>query len=272
MKKIILSLSMCLSIAAAAAQEQNSSYLPEAGDFALGVDASPFFRYMGNFLSSAGNNNTPGFTLLQDQGVYGKYFLSDDRAIRIKLLLDIYSTSNKQSVLDNEALSTTPDATTIDTRKIGVTDVSLSVGYELRRGRGRVQGFWGGELALGLGRTSTTYEYGNPMTVATPNPFTGFGLASSPRTLESKGGLSFIGGVCGFVGVEYFIANQVSLGGEFSLGLGATIRGQDEVTSQRVTSGEVRESVVRSRDGNEVANIFGIKTMATGSVFLLFHF
>ena len=274
MRKKIISLSMCLSIAAALAQGQeqpeNSSYLPEAGDFALGVDATPFLRYAGNLLSLS-DNAAPNFKGLQGQGIYGKYFLEDRRAIRAKLLLDIYSTSNKQSVTNDEAVGTTPDATTIDTKKTGITSVSLSAGYEIRRGRGRVQGFWGGEVVLGLGKSSTTYEYGNPMTVANPAPTTGFG-SSSPRPLESRGGLSFSGGLRGFVGVEYFIANQVSLGGEFTLGVDASIRGQDEVTSQQVEAGEVREAVVRSRDVANVSNTFGVRTVTEGSILLLFYF
>ena len=59
------------------------------------------------------------------QGIYGKYFLEDNRAIRAKLLLDIYSSSNKQSVQNDEAIATTPGATTIDTRTTGITNVAL---------------------------------------------------------------------------------------------------------------------------------------------------
>jgi hypothetical protein len=279
MRKTILSLSLCLSIAAAAQeteQPQTSSYLPKAGDFALGVDATPFLEYAGNFFSLSGGNAAPTFRGLQGQGIYGKYFLDDSHAIRAKLLLDMYSTSNKQSVQNDEAVGATPGATAIDTRKTGVTNVSLSAGYEFRRGRGRVQGFWGGELALGLGRSSVTCEYGNPMTVANPTPTTSNfdNTSSNPaaRRLEAKGGLNFTGGLRGFVGVEYFIANQASLGGELSLGLDASIRGQDKVTLQRVEAGQVREATVRGRSGVEVSNAFGLKTVTTGSVFLLFYF
>lgn len=276
MKKIILSLSLCLVVAATVAQGQessnNSSYLPQAGDFALGLDASPFLRYTGNLFSLSGNNDAPTFSGLQGQGIYGKYFLTDNQAIRAKLLLNIYSTSNKQSVQNDEAISTTPNATAIDTKTTGTTDVDLSLGYELRRGIGRIQGFFGGELALGLDRTSTAYEYGNPMTVANSEPTTGFQINPSRRTLESKGGVNFTCGLHGFVGVEYFIANQVSIGGEFTLGLATSVRGQNEVTYQEVVAGEVREATERSRSSDAIANTFGIKTVTEGSIFLLFYF
>jgi hypothetical protein len=276
MRKIILSLSLCLSVAAAVAQEQpaTNSYLPKAGDYALGVDATPFLRYVGGFFSNTGAT-APTFGL-QNQGIYGKYFLEDNRAIRAKLNLNIYTTSNKASVANDEARSTTPDATAIDVRKTGFTAVNLAVGYEFRRGRGRVQGFWGGELALGLGRTSTTYDFGNPMTAANPTPTTDasfFGSTNpASRILESKGGLAFTGGLRGFVGVEYFIASCVSLGGEFTLGLDASVRGQSEVTSQEVVSGEVRESTRRQRSVGEPASKFGLETVTGGNIFLLFYF
>ncbi|MDR1417229.1 MAG: outer membrane beta-barrel protein [Prevotellaceae bacterium] len=276
MKRIIASFFLCMGmLAVATAQESQPAepkYLPEAGDFALGIDAAPFLEYVGGFFSQNGAK-APTFGL-QGQGIYAKYFLESDRAIRAKLRLDIYSESYKKDIQNDEAVSAnppTPDATTIDTRKQGVTSVDLSVGYEFRRGRSRVQRFYGGELGLGLGKNSSTYEYGNPMTVANPSPSTAFSNPSS-RPLEEKGGLNFTFRLGGFVGVEYFIANKLSLGGEFTLGLKASIQGQDEATVQRVEAGEVREFATRSRNANDVSSSFGVRTEAGGSIFLIFHF
>jgi hypothetical protein len=277
MKKTIILFSLCVGVAAmATAQEEQPAakkYLPQAGDFALGVDATPFLKYVGGLFSDNGTT-APTFSGLQGQGIYAKYFLEDNRAIRAKLLLDIYTSSSKQSVQNDEAINTTPGATAIDTRKNGVTNVNLAVGYEFRRGRGRVQGFYGGELSVGLGKNSTTYEYGNPMTAANPSPSTypNFSSNSANRTLENNGGLNFAFGLGGFVGVEYFVANQLSLGGEFTLGLAASIRGQDEITTQRVEAGEVREFSTRSRNGNQVSNTFGVRTVTGGNIFLIFYF
>jgi hypothetical protein len=283
MKRITTSLFLCLCTAAAVTAQElqepqpaEQRYLPKAGDFALGADATPFLSYLGGFFSQSGAT-APKFSGLQGQGIYGKYFLEDNRAIRAKLQLDVYSESYKKSVQDDEAAATTPGATAIDRRKNGVTSASLAVGYELRRGRGRVQGFYGGELSLGLGRSSASYEYGNPMTAANPIPSSyDFGSnipqTGSSRTLQEKGGLSFSAGLGGFVGVEYFIANQVSLGGELTLGLNFSTLGQDEITTQRVENGEVREFAKRARSAGDVSNSFGVKTVASGSIFLLFHF
>jgi hypothetical protein len=250
-------------------------YLPRQGDFALGADATPFLNYLGGFFSDNGAA-TPTFSGLKEQSIYGKYFVQDNQAIRVKLLLGIYSTSHKQSVQNDEASSTIPDATTIDTKKEKNTNVYLSAGYEFRRGRGRVQGFWGGELGFGIDKSTTSYAYGNPMTGANQTPTShNFGSnipSTGERVMLDKGGLNFRFGLGGFAGVEYFIANQISLGGEFSLGFITSLRGQDEVTTQKFEAGKVQESVTRTRNAGDVANEFGVKTVAGGSIFLLFYF
>jgi hypothetical protein len=247
----------------------NHKYLPKAGDFALGVDASPFLTYLGSIFSDNGAT-APTFG---SQNIYGKYFLRDNQAIRVKLLLDLYNTSYKESVRNDAAYTTTPDATTIDTRKENVTHVELLAGYEFRRGRGRVQGFWGGEVGFGIGKIDSTYTYGNPMTVANQAPSTGFGLGNpTTRRLESKGGLNFSFSVGGFAGVEYFIAKQVALGGEVSLHFRTSLREQDEVTTQKVENNTVQEFATRSRSAADVANEFSVKTVAGGNIFLIFYF
>jgi hypothetical protein len=272
MKKTVTLLSLCLGMTVAAgAQEQPAlSYLPVAGDYALGIDATPFLNYTGRLLSNSGAT-APTFGV-RGQGIYGKYFLKDNRAIRAKLRLNAYSESFKASVRNDEALATNPEATTIDVMKEGKTDVNLSVGYEFRRGHGRVQGFWGGELGLGFGKTNTTYEYGNPMTVANPMPTSGFAGGGIGRILKVNNGMNFQVSVGAFAGVEYFITNHVSLGGEVTVDLAASARGQDEVTSQRVENGVVSESTVRLRNGSDQASFFGVETLTGGNIFLLFYF
>jgi hypothetical protein len=299
MKKtiILLSLSLCFAIAAIAqdtvaplpeqAREPETAtattapalqapkpashkYFPQAGDFAIGIVADPFLTYIGGLFSDAGAT-APTFGL-EGQGIYGKYFLSNNRAIRARLMLDIYSTTNKQSVRDDEAYSITPDATAIDTKKESITDAILLVGYEFRRGRGRVQGFWGGELGFGIERTNTSYTYGNPMTLANQAPTSGFGVNPAARPLESKGGLTLAFGLGGFAGVEFFISRQVALGGEFTLFFNALSRSQDEVTTQSVKFSEVREDTKRQRSAGDEASALGLQTITSGSIYLIFYF
>jgi hypothetical protein len=280
MKKTItlLSLSLCLAVSAVAqdtiapqpSKAGAHKYFPQAGDFAVGVDAKPFLTYMGGLFSNSGAT-APTFGL-QEQGIYGKYFLSANRAIRARLVLDMYNTTYKQSVRNDEASGTTPDATTIDTRKECVTDAYLLVGYEFRHGRGRVQGFYGGEFGFGMGRVNNSYTYGNPMTLANPAPSSGFGVNPAARVLESKGGLDLSFGLGGFVGVEFFIARQVALGGEVALHFNFSSRSQDEMTIQSVKFGEVREDVERRRSAGDEASSFGLQTVTGGNIYLVFYF
>jgi hypothetical protein len=46
-------------------------YLPKAGEFGVGVDATPFLNYLGNMLSSAGTNtlNLTQLSTLQSKSV-----------------------------------------------------------------------------------------------------------------------------------------------------------------------------------------------------------
>ncbi|MDR1416849.1 MAG: hypothetical protein LBJ57_05475 [Prevotellaceae bacterium] len=275
MKKIgiLFSLYLCMA-ATAVAQEsepEKRSYLPVAGDYSLGVDATPFLTYAGALLSNGGAT-APTFGL-KDQGFYGKYFLKDNRAIRAKLKLNAYRESFKESVRNDEVFASNPSATVVDNMKNVRTDVELYLGYELRRGHGRVQGFWGGELGFGLGRGKTAYEYGNPMTVANPTPSSAsFAGAQNGRSIKNKRGMDFRFSLGAFVGVEYFVASHLSLGGELNLALAASTHGQDELTRQRVENGAVNEFTVRSRNVGDLASSFGVKTLVGGNIFMLFYF
>ena len=53
--------------------KKGEAYLPEAGDWSIGVDATPFLNYVGNFLSSAGNSAPTQDFLNANQTIIGKY-------------------------------------------------------------------------------------------------------------------------------------------------------------------------------------------------------
>ena len=74
---------LMLSMLSTQAQTASEEYLPTAGNFALGVDATPIFNYIGNLFN--GTNTAPGNsnTLdLSSSAIYGKYYLSDRLAVR----------------------------------------------------------------------------------------------------------------------------------------------------------------------------------------------
>jgi hypothetical protein len=294
MKKIIFSLVLCLcagfsamaqdlavvveedASSAAFVNKRGISLLPKAGDYAIGVDATPFLQYLGNFFNKD-NNTAPLFNGV-DNTIYGKYFLEDNRAIRAKLRLNAYKDQNKGTVINDYEVANNPlnpYATTVDVRNTNTYDVDLFAGYEFRRGRGRVQGFWGAEAGFGFGKGTQKYEYGNPITNLNQTPSSIFGTSPiTGRTTEVSYGTELRATIAGFVGVEYFFAPQISIGGEFNLAFLYAYRGQDEITSEKYDSASDQIQTInrRYRYSGDLAGAIGLQTKPTGSIFLMFHF
>ncbi len=308
MKKIILLTLVCLGfVALAAAQDKAQegadpfvnkrgiALLPVAGDFALGIDAAPFLQYVGNIFNGTQNNAAP-FANGINNTIYAKYFLEDKVAIRAKLGLRFTTEKYKQTIPDDYARTIDPTnlaATAVDVYNQRVQGISLNVGYEMRRGKGRVQGFYGGEARLGYSKVSHLYDYGNAITENNQNPttfaFMGTGngvpfinptyvspnnanMLQGYRMLKSSGGTEFRMGVGAFAGVEYFFAPQISIGAEFTLALEYSIKGQDNITSEGYVGSGVQEFEYRARSNNDNAFYTGLRTTPGGFLFLMFHF
>ncbi|MDR1865126.1 MAG: hypothetical protein LBR08_06080 [Bacteroidales bacterium] len=293
MKKIIILFGLCLcaGFSATAQDGENTdnvpvnkrgiAILPKAGDHVIGVSADPFLVYLGNFFGKTTTNASPEFKW-DDVTFYGKYFLEDNRAIRAKLRVG-YSSDQTKYFITNDHISANdplnPDATTADVVKTGTQGLGLSAGYEFRLGRGRLQGFYGAEVSLGYDKENITYTYGNPMTDVNQAPTTFDDTTNPPteahkssRATETKGGLAVNAGLGGFIGVEYFFAPKISIGGEFGLGLSFSSKAQDETTLEKfnASSGQVETST--SRKGTTAGSDLSFGTTAVGSLFLLFHF
>ncbi len=313
MKKIIFSLGLCLVVGftsmaqdmvvveevsenPALVNKRGIPLLPNAGDFAIGVDATPFLKYLGNFFNKDAND-APLFNGV-DNTIYGKYFIENNRAIRAKLLLNFGNDTYKGVVANDEARANNPlnaDATVVDVMKQNTSNIELRVGYEFRRGRGRVQGFYGGEVGFGYGSGKQKYEYANPMTAVNQTPSTwDFApvnpgqYSASVRPTELKMGHTIAATVAGFVGVEYFFAPQISIGGEFNLGFTYASRSQDEWTTEswNASANKVQTQTTRYDSWTDVkvdasgspylsrveAGTAKLFTRPMGSIFLMFHF
>ena len=279
MKKIIISISLCLFVVfTATAQEVNPALvnkqgvhiLPERGDFALGFDALPVLNFFG------GNGD------FYQNTIFGKYFLDSKSALRVKLTLGISNNSFKSAVQDDQALVANPlnvDARVIDLMTEARNNISLGIGYEMRRGHGRVQGFFGGELGLGFGSGNNTYKWANPMTSLNTAPsssaanWNGAGSASN-RTLDTKLGNTYSAGLGAFVGAEYFIAPKLSVGAELSLAFWFSATGQNETTSEswNAATNSLQKRTVRSYNRYGYAHRIEVSTMPGASVYFMFHF
>lgn len=271
--------------------------LPESGDIAIGVDAAPFVTLAGNMLAinngGAAYNARMNF-LDGNNTIYGKYFLDSKTAIRGKIRIGMNKAVTKAYVQDDElafapiydtdaefdpATDVVEDKMTASTRTI-----LIGAGMEFRRGHNRLQGYYGGEALLLLnGGPVTKYEYGNEMgnyyynnnadTALNAAPTNAFGMGAS-RTIKNKPGGSFGIGARGFIGVEYFFAPKMSIGGEFGWGFAyqVTFEGTLETESWNATDEEVETTEIKTA-GNSAFNLDTDNNgLVTATVFLLFHF
>jgi hypothetical protein len=311
MKKSILAVAVVLGATSTFAQDLTSkkgeNYLPEAGDWAIGIDAVPLLDYVGNFFGKTGPNNNAGNIWTPSNPnlvITGKYFVEDDLAYRGGIRLGFGSTKNTVTVADRQvaAPATNPwpenAAEVENTRKIGSTNVGLTFGLEKRKGSTRLQGFYGAELGFLITSSSEKYTYGNALTAGTatiPVTVTGddnfggntFGVTDgqgngvNARYLEVKNGLGFSLGLRAFIGAEYFIIPKLSIGGEFGWGLALNISGKSSSTAETVglVDGATDSSVQTiSSEGNKTTS-FGLDNSIVNPLFgpvgrlnLTFHF
>lgn len=256
--------------------------LPQAGEYALGIGASPIITFAGNMFGFTNSNSQNPFAYASKgfptAVIYGKYMKSGDVAYRGSININIGTTTN-MFVIDND-YSDNPDDLLSDSRTYQASSVLLGAGLEKRRGESRVQGIYGAEGFLYYSTGDQyTYEYANPITLENQTPeSTAFGNpttlgapAEGYRIVNAKMGNTVGIGARAFVGVEYFIAPKISLGGEFNWGVALMNYGSQEVTFEawEGESDQVVGHTLSSINGSSVnvsANNLG------GNVNILFYF
>lgn len=298
MKKSLLSFALVLGVAGAYAQDLTSKkgepILPESGDWAIAIDAVPFLNYAGGFLSNAGAtapnfNWTDGSTMT----IMGKMFKDEKTAYRAMVRLGFGS--DKETAMIGDAAVTTPPtfpalpAMKEDEFKFSSRSIGLGAGIEMRRGKTRLQGYYGADAMIWLQGGKSSYTYGNALssTVAvSTTTTTDFGnnlttdtYGNAARVTESKAGSTFGFGVRGFIGAEYFIFPKISIGGEYGWGLGISSTGASSTTTESVDGGSGSVGTQTIEQGKSSG--FGIDTdinkwwspqTGGGSLFLALHF
>ncbi len=253
--------------------------LPVEGDFALGINALPMVNYFGNlFNGTAGNSAsfrtfTHSLNLRTTPVLFGKYYLTDKSAIRAGLLIGVYNETNRENVMMNQQIPD-PKVTVTDVMKSTETDLGIGADYLMYRGKGRVQGFYGGGISVNYTKTKATYNYGNLITTEFSSPYwydfaAGTTTSGGARILSQSGDRSIGVVLSGVVGVEYFIAPKISIGGEFRLGLYTGYDFKGYRTVERWTGTE-REVETLPKDANDGSIAF--RNASSGSLFMMFHF
>lgn len=265
--------------------KKGEKYLPTSDEWALGVSASPFLGYLGNFLN-LGGNSSPDFEYASNPAnnfaIFGKKMIDQNSAWRLRFNIGVNSAITK-GVVEQDRLNADPayPAYSEDWRRVSTTSIVIAPGYEKRRGSTRLQGIYGGELVIGYSATKRVYDYGNAITAdfTTPTSYQSFGdgnLASfgAVRTTENKEGGNFLVGARAFVGVEYFFAPKMSIGGEFGYMVAFQTQGRGSIKTETwdPSLNGVRETTEDRYNNGGLTNIgIGIDNLS-GSINLLFYF
>ncbi|HTF05547.1 MAG TPA: hypothetical protein VK826_16080 [Bacteroidia bacterium] len=256
--------------------------LPEAGDYAIGVEASPFLNYFGNLFNGTQNNSFGGWNFTNgNMMITGKMFATETMAYRGMLRIGFGSTKVTTNVSDD----LTAGEFKTDELKMSGNYIGLGGGLEWRRGKGRLQGYWGGMIMFGIGSNKDTYTYGNDITNTNNFPtttdfssYTGYPNQPVPgtRITEWKSGSQMDFGLRGFVGAEFFVLPKLSIGGEFGWGLMFSSMGASS------TSTEFWDGVAGAKDEQTTEggkwSMFGVDTdnnafgLAPAAVLIHFHF
>lgn len=317
MKIKILLASACMMLASTAyvdAKKPEKDYLPKAGDVTIGINAVPFLNYLGNCFGKTKKNNinpaeiggVPAVVGLDNptMSIFGKYFLTDQTAVRLNVGIGINSNTQSQYIQDDAAVAEDPLSVdqVEDTYKYRNSGMSIAVGYEWRRGGKRLQGFWGGQAILAYSNSKHFFGYGNAITEVNQTPSDATnpwdrpaglpdinndgnldrgdiptlaqinGIGNDSRLLMQSDGRSWTYGVGGFVGVEYYIAPKISIGCEMSLNLLWTSGGKKYQKSERYNPDFNRvDENTRWTGKSDSGFRFGTQNIGT-SLFVAFSF
>jgi len=268
MKKTILLVAMAVGMTSVFAQDLTSKkgekYLPESGDWSIGFDAMPILNAVGHAVSAQGGGT--GVTgPMGGATIVGKMYKDETTAYRAMLGLNFGSTTLNNNVFDDQPTVVPPATkdmtkTVLDTKKSSATAITLGAGLEKRKGKTRLQGFYGAMVHLTIGSGSDTYTYGNAISKdnTTPTTTTAWGggapYPSGPvgtRTKEMTAGSMFGFGLNGFIGAEYFVLPKISLGAEYSWGLSFASTGDGTATME---TWDAVGSTVKSVSGKVAGN------------------
>lgn len=286
----IICLALFVQVSAVAQDNNNERYevtnkkgqniLPEAGDFAIGIDASPIFYYLGNMFNNNSDNGAPSITGHR-YNIYGKYFLRDRQAVRFGVSVNTGTDLYKSLVPDDSQPITDPNndqKTVVDVWKHQYTNVEFAAGYEFRRGYKRLQAFYGAELIFGVKSGRSNYEYANAFTELNPYPSTtNFGNNISEdiaRVTSVEGGSEYDLGLGLFIGAEYFFAPKMSISGElgFRAGYGFFTQRLTNLEFFDEALGGVQTVEIRSRVEDSFSNRGAFWSRPSGSLALTFYF
>jgi hypothetical protein len=279
MKKLLITAALASTCIFAGAQDMMSKrgtpILPEAGDWSIGADATSLLQYFGNLFTDANNNNS-SLNSQVPQTLVGLYVVDANTAYRAKLRIG-FSNQTLNNIVDDNS-TTTEFVTVTDELKRSNTNITLGVGLQKSRGKGRLHGIYGAEVGFGIGSHKDTYTYGNAITTTNGAPTSttdwnnlpNGGTNPTSRTTESKDGSTFSVNLNAFIGAEYFFAPKLSLSAEYGWGLLFSSTGEGEQTSERLNAGGTAVESFKTPTGK--SSNLSVDVADIGSIVLHFYF
>jgi hypothetical protein len=183
--------------------------------------------------------------------------LKDDLALRSRIRIGLGV--NKTDTLVARVGSTNPNETVSNETKINTSNITLGSGLQKWRGKGRVRGYYGGEILFSVNTEKTTYTYGNALSSENQNT----------RTKSSRPGNTFGFHLKGVLGVEYYFAAKSSLSAEFGWGPQLKTQGRSKIESE---SWNGSGSTSQSQEGGKSSSFVFDNDNAGGSLNLNFYF
>jgi hypothetical protein len=319
MKKSTLFIAAALVTTGSFAQDLTSKkgepILPEAGDWAISIDATPFLNYFGNmFNRDSARNKAPlaNFVNTNNMQITGKMFKDAKTAYRASVRVGFYSTKRIGEIPDATQTGTVNYPTLPNLKQDDIKNqghyVGVGLGIEKRRGKTRLQGYYGADAWLFTSGSSVKYDYGNALNsggggatavVPSTQTTTDFGAnttLASVTTLSSninnvfdsygfparitsvKMGQTFGIGLRGFIGAEYFLFPKISLGFEYGWGFSFSTTGTSSYSLESV-GGTPASVGVQTRNVSRINRVSldndingGGSGSGTGSIKLTLHF
>ncbi|MDB5273702.1 MAG: hypothetical protein JWO58_2069 [Chitinophagaceae bacterium] len=236
MKKVLLTLVALVAAVSANAQIKNDKGTftkPVAGNLLIELQVSPnvigggqfnlndpFLQNLTNGLDTAGINtaaagNTQSFSSLKTNVspmLKGRYFLSDNSALRLQVGFITASRTSKDKVGNNSTTS-----------KVSRNGIAIAIGYEKHfSGAERLSTYAGADLLLGIAGSKASYNDGN-------NTFSG---------KQSTFGI----GLRAVTGFDYYIIPKVYLGAELGLGISYDTYGVIKQSGPGTSNGNAKSS------------------------------
>lgn len=279
---------LAATVIAQPVSKKGEPFLPEAGEYALGVDAAPFLFYLGNIFSDNQNVAPNAMFNNPELAISLKMFRRADLAYRARLRLGLMS--NSWNGFQPEFSNVATDNTVKDSYSRTTTNIYFSYGVEKRKGQTRIQGYYGVEGGIGFGTETHKFKYGNSIETANTVPDrTEFVLVFQDNPEQEISnfadnnafitnynvGTRFMLGARAFVGAEIFVFPKVSLGLEFGLAGMVAVQGKGtvETESWTIPTGGGSESLVSRKREIGGSSQIGLDTDNTrGSLNLTFHF